>query len=108
MDCPHLLLDDVPEGVAVQAEEGAVGPHLLLLGQTEELPPAEDPELAGQRQVLPVELQLLPAAQPLPGAGVREGGQTELLQLQLLVTTIPSKPLSIYSSNTLSARGSPG
>ena len=95
MDCPHLLLDDVPEGVAVQAEEGAVGPHLLLLGQTEELPPAEHPELAGQRQVLPVELQLLPAAEPLPGAGVREGGQTELLQLQLLVTTIPSKPLSI-------------
>ena len=102
MHCPHLPLDDVPEGVAVQAEEGAVGPHLLLLGQAEELLPAEDPELAGQRQVLPVELQLLAAAEPLPGAGVREGGQTELLQLQLLVNTIiPSKRLSIYSSHYL-------
>ena len=101
MHCPHLLLDDVPEGVAVQAEEGAVGPHLLLLGQAEELLPAEDPELAGQRQVLLVELQLLAAAEPLPGAGVREGGQTELLQLQLLVNIISSKRLSIYSSHYL-------
>ena len=37
-----------------------------------------------EREILPVELELLVPSQPLPGRGVSEGWEPELLVLQLL------------------------
>ena len=80
----QLVADDLGQGLEVEAEEHVEGVLLSVLGQVGELVLAELLQLGGQGQVLPVELLLLLPGEPLPGGGVGEGCEAELLVLQLL------------------------
>jgi len=82
---PHkLVLNHLGEGLKVQGDEHVERVLLPLLGQVGELVLAELLQLWREGEILLVELLLLLPGQPLPGCGVTEGRESELLVLQLL------------------------
>ena len=82
---PHqLVLNHLGEGLNVKADEHVEGVLLSVFRKIGELILAELLELWGEGEILLVELLLLVPGEPLPGGGVTEGWESELLVLQLL------------------------
>ena len=87
---PHLLLphqlvgDDLGQSLQIELNEHVESVLLSVLGQAGELALAELLQLGTEGQVLLVKLLLLAPGQSLPRSGVCEGGETQLLVLQLL------------------------
>ena len=82
---PHqLVLNHLGEGLKVEADEHIECVLLSVLGEVCELVLTELLQLWSEGEILLVELLLLLPGEPLPGSGVREGGEPELLVLQLL------------------------
>lgn len=82
---PHqLVLNHLGEGLNVKADEHVEGMLLSVVRQIGELVLAELLQLRGEGEILLVEFLLLVPGEPLPGGGVSEGWESELLVLQLL------------------------
>ena len=82
---PHqLVLNHLGESLKVETDEHVEGVLLPVLWEVGELVLAELLELGSEGEVLLVELLLLVPGESLPGGGVSEGGEAELLVLQLL------------------------
>ena len=85
LSLPHqLVLNHLGEGLKVEADEHVECVLLSVLGKVGELVLTELLQLWREGEILLVELLLLLPGEPLPGRGVSEGREAELLVLQLL------------------------